>query len=95
MGFKKLHTISSESSAIMLKLSYGRSMHNSLICAVPESRVENYRTVSGGALIADNMLVGVSSWAPAIFNAAKKPELFASFTFSSKWINNVTNIELY
>lgn len=95
MEFKKLLTVSNEYSTKVLKLGYGKSIPNSLICAVPENRMGNHRTVSGGALIANDMLVGVSSWAPSPVNAAGKPEFFTRIASYGGWIRNVTGIELY
>lgn len=95
MGFKKLLTVSNEYSAKVLKLGYGKSISNSLICAVPENRIGNHRTVSGGALIANDMLVGISSWDPSPINAAGKPDLFTRIASHGGWIKNVTGIELY
>jgi len=93
MEFKKLITVSNEYAAKVLKFGYGKSIHRAVISAVPENRVGNHRTVSGGALIANDMLVGVASW--AVINSAGKPELFTGVSMYSSWIQNVTGIELY
>lgn len=95
MEFKKLLTVPNEYAASVLKLGYGKSIHRAVISAVPENRVGNHQTVSGGALIANDMLVGVASWAPSIINGAGKPELFTGISMYSRWIQNVTGIELY
>lgn len=95
MEFKKLITVSNEYAATVLNLGYGKSIHRAVISAVPENRYGNHRTLSGGALIANDMLVGVASWIPSVINAAGKPELFTGVSIYSNWIQNVTGIELY
>lgn len=96
MEFKKLITVSNEYAATVLNLGYGKSIHRAVISAVPENRIGKIgRTVSGGPLIANDMLVGVASWVPSVINAAGKPELFTGVSIYSNWIQNVTGIELY
>lgn len=93
-GLKKLLTVSNDYAASVLKLKLGKTIPESVICAVPESRIGNHRTVSGGALIADDMLVGVSSWAPSAINAAGKPEFFTAVSSYRGWIQLTTGIKL-